>query len=257
MIGVGVGIPFNRTSFGGAPSFTNTKSLLFDGVDEYVDCGSPTIVDGATNLSFSCWVKFNANALYAPFGYRGASGLAADIIHPLWQHTAGRLDFKIGGGTVIGANGGLNSTGVWYHIVCVYDGTQGVNSDRADLYINGVSTKASVTGTIGTSLGTFSGGASDRVFNIGKYNGITYEVNGYIDEVSIFDYTLTSGQVTSIYNSGVPTDLNNTSGVTAPVHWWRCGDGDTFPTINDVGTTGGNNGTMTNQEVGDIVTVTP
>ena len=79
----------------------------------------------------------------------------------------------------------------------------------------------------------------------------------YLDEVSIFDYELTSGQVTSIYNSGTPTDLDNTSGVTAPVHWWRMGDGDTFPTITDVGTTGGNDGTMTNMESGDIVTDTP
>jgi hypothetical protein len=35
------------------------------------------------------------------------------------------------------------------------------------------------------------------------------------------------------------------------------GDGDTYPTITDVGTTGGNNGTMTNQEVGDIVSDVP
>ena len=82
--------------------------------------------------------------------------------------------------------------------------------------------------------------------------------DGNIDEVGFFDYSLTSGQVTSLYNSGVPTDLDNTSGVTAPVHWWRMGDGsDTITTINDVGTTGGNNGTPTNMEAGDIVTDTP
>ena len=41
-----------------------------------------------------------------------------------------------------------------------------------------------------------------------------------------------------------------------PEHFYPV-DGSTYPTINDLGETGGNNGTMTNMESGDIVTDTP
>ena len=33
--------------------------------------------------------------------------------------------------------------------------------------------------------------------------------------------------------------------ICSPVSWWRCGDGDTSPTLTDNGS-GGNDGTMTN-----------
>ena len=45
------------------------------------------------------------------------------------------------------------------------------------------------------------------------------------------------------------TDLN-------PIAWYRMGDGDTYPTITDNGS-GGNDGTMTNMDAGDIVSDVP
>jgi hypothetical protein len=39
----------------------------------------------------------------------------------------------------------------------------------------------------------------------------------------------------------IPTDLSTYN----PISWWRCGDGDTAPTLTDNGS-GGNDGTMTN-----------
>jgi len=64
---------------------------------------------------------------------------------------------------------------------------------------------------------------------------------GGIDEVSVFTSELSQSNITSIYNSGVPNDISSLS----PLSWWRCGDGDTAPTLTDNGS-GGNNGTMTN-----------
>ena len=39
------------------PPFANTKSLLFDGVDDYLNLGRVTAMEGATNFSASMWVK--------------------------------------------------------------------------------------------------------------------------------------------------------------------------------------------------------
>ena len=46
------------------------------------------------------------------------------------------------------------------------------------------------------------------------------EFNGNLDEISIFSAELTSGQVSTYYNSGVPTDLTGQSNL---IHWWRMG----------------------------------
>ena len=40
-----------------------------------------------------------------------------------------------------------------------------------------------------------------------------------------------------------------------PDHWWRMGDGDTFPTLTDVN--GGLDATMVNMTVADIVSDVP
>jgi len=79
-------------------------------------------------------------------------------------------------------------------------------------------------------------------FKIGRND--EYGVNwlGNIDEVALWN-TDESANVSSIYNSGVPNNLNDLSN--PPLSWWRCGDGDTSPTLTDNGS-GGNDGTMTN-----------
>lgn len=255
MIGVGTGMfLINPFLYQSASAFTNDYSLLFDGVDEYVDCGQPTIFDGATNWTISYWVKFASSGFYCPVGYRPA-GAGTTFIQQIYQHTGSRVDFKIGSAYQRTAASSI-LTNTWYHFVQVYDGTQGVNADRLKVYIDGVLASVTTSGTFPTSMDTMSGGVSDRVLNIGKYNGGVYETNGYIDEVAIFDYSLNATQVSDLYNSGTPTDLSVAAGG-APEHWWRCGDGDTFPTLTDNGDTGGFDGTMTNMESGDITTDVP
>lgn len=239
------------------PSFTNEKSLDFDGVDEFVDCGQPTVFDGATNWSISFWLKFDTNGNYSPVGYRGGSEAPNTNIQFLWANTISRMQFSIGSAyhrTSVASN---VVSGAWRHFVAVYDGTQGTNADRLKIYVDGSFDTPSLTsGTFPTSMNAaMSGGASDRVFNIGKYNGGVYEIDGKVDEVAIFNYSLGASDITTMYNSGTAYDLDLLT--TPPVHWWRCGDGDTFPTITDVGTVGGFDGTMTNMESGDIVTDVP
>jgi len=90
---------------------------------------------------------------------------------------------------------------------------------------------------------------------IAKYAG---SINGYmrngckVDEVSIFDSDQSSN-ISSIYNSGVPFDLVTLG--TNPLHWWRMGDGDTFPTLED--SIGSADFTMTNMTSSNIVSDVP
>jgi len=72
----------------------------------------------------------------------------------------------------------------------------------------------------------------------------------------VWNKELSLAEVTEIYNGGAPTNLLAHSAAANLVGWLRMGDGDTFPTLTD-NSTGGNDGTMTNMEAGDIVNDAP
>lgn len=242
----------NPYIYGAAAGFTNDKSLLFDGVDEYVDCGTLSETASSSAFSYSMWVKPTATSVKQYIW--GANSTTATF--NALQYSASNLLilFINGTGNYVFTPANLLTINNWHHISVVYNGSLTGNLNRAKIYVDGVD---SGTSSVGGIPATTSATIHKNYIASTPLPGASETFNGNIDEFAFFDYALSSSQVTSLYNSGTPTDLDNTSGVTAPVHWWRMGDGDTFSTITDVGTTGGNNGTMTNMEAGDITTDVP
>jgi hypothetical protein len=121
----------------------------------------------------------------------------------------------------------------WHHILMTYDGSSSVSGVK--IYIDGVSDTLTTSGTLSATT------LNSSPFNIGARNSNSLFATATIDEVSVFNTELSSSDVTSIYNSGVPNDISSLS----PVSWWRCGDNDTAPTLTDNGSAS-NDGTMTN-----------
>ena len=100
------------------------------------------------------------------------------------------------------------------------------------------------------------GGEADVQSYIGGQANGYNDWNGNIDEVAFWGNTvLDADAIAVLYNSGVPIALDSDSGNYDNsgdlTHWWRMGDGDTYPTITD--NEGSINGTMTNMTSGDIV----
>ena len=93
--------------------------------------------------------------------------------------------------------------GIWYNIICVYNGSNII------IYINGTQqgTPTAITGTVL---------ANTNNCLIGERG--TEHFSGIIDEVSYFDKALTPTEITSI--SAAPTDLTDLS----PIAWYRMGD---------------------------------
>ena len=228
-----------------APSFSNTKSLVFDGVDDYVDCGTNLALLGSA-CTFSAWVKMTDATSFRILH----KGIAASREYAFGMGTSDTLFFVLYNGSTkyiaqVSTSTMTSYQGSWIHICATYDGS--TNASGIKLYVNG-----SVFGSSALSAGSYtapSANANGDVY-IGRYN-IEY-ANGHIDEVAVFNSELSASNVTSIYNSGSPADLTSFS----PISWWRNGDGDTYPTLNDNGS-GSNNGTMTNMTSGDIVTDVP
>ena len=75
-----------------------------------------------------------------------------------------------------------------------------------------------------------------------------------VDELAIFNSDQ-SANISDIYNSGSPFDLSTLT--TEPTHWWRMGDGDTYPNLQDSGTAGNCVFVMYNMTSADIVNDVP
>jgi hypothetical protein len=231
--------------------FTNCKSLVFDGTDDFVNIGTTSL--GITNaISISAWVKIPTT------NTGGASPNIQQIICEdttagvgrnwvlNWRHQS--VSNKYFTFAVFHTNGSvsaISSTGIvpndnqWHHLLATYDGTSNANGMK--LYVDGIlfqitagSTGIRSTSSVEPSIGSLT-------------NGSSWFFEGNIDEVAVWNSDQ-STNASTIYNSGVPNDLSTLN----PLSWWRMGDGDTFPTLTDNGS-GGNNGTMTNMSSDSIV----
>ena len=219
-------IGFGQGAKIGGSSFSNTKSILLDGIDDFVTFGDISDIENINALSIGFWFKYNsistsADGLITKDGLPRANGNWYISL----QSNQVRFLLKTANG-----QDGLNSTtlssGTWYHTLCVWNGS------TMKIYINGtLSNSISVTNATGTL-----GSANDSV-RIGRR--INERLDGSIDEVAMWSNDQSANA--SAIGSTLPTDLSSYS----PLHWWRCGDGDTSQTLTDNGS-GGNDGTMTN-----------
>jgi len=233
----------NITGSGGAVPFTNTKSILLDGVDDLVTMGDvlDTSNTGASAFSISAWYK--------------TSDSGTQIIASKWSNSSpyegyglyltsvSKMTFYIGsfsGNAYIQKRSNQTNSftdGNWHHVVATYDGSRAASGVK--IYVDGSEI------TLNTVKDVAPNGvdnAQEFVIGVrGKASSYALPFDGNIDEVAYFTSELSASDVTTIYNSGVPNDISSLS----PVGWWRCGDGDTSPTLTDNGS-GSNNGTMTN-----------
>jgi hypothetical protein len=231
-----------------APSFTNTYSLNFDGVDDVVAMGDVLDManDGTDAFSISVWFKTTSSATYQEVVAKQDGGgwyngyaiyIKSGTEFRFFLGTIQGSEYIMGKSTIATLNDGN-----WHHMVVTYDGSQA----RAgfQVYHNGSAISNSnlrdVTPTDVANSADFMIGARGTGGSPALY------FDGNIDETSYFTSELSSSDVTSIYNSGVPNDISSLS----PVGWWRMGEEGTWSggrewILTDQGS-GGNDGTSVN-----------
>lgn len=212
----------------GTPSFSNTKSILLDGIDDFVTMGNPASLQITGNMSISTWINTTDSSSYEIIV--GKDGILSGTRSYFLFRSGSNAKFLIfRGGSAFSVTGTSTiNDGNWHHIVGVNDGT------NLKIYVDGA------LETTTTSGGSIDNG--NNPFYIGRRGGTSANqghFSGLIDETSIFNAELSASDVTSIYNSGVPNDISSLS----PLSWWRF-EG-TGTTATDSGS-GGNNGTLTN-----------
>ena len=231
-------------------------SLQMDGIDEYIS----VLNNGfglTTAITVSAWVKVPSGG---GSGFDFYTFIAEDDFGGTFRNwyfgwRAGYDDFYFSvfhsdnTSTELYSNVGDINDGKWHHVVGVFDGTTSANAFK--LYVDNVAgqTTAGSTGINNASV--------DALIGATKSSAPARKFEGQISNVSVFNTSLTSAQVKTLYNEHKPFDLN-TFAVT-PVSWWRLGSVNTFynstttefTVLDEVGT---NNGTSVNMEQGDLVT---
>ena len=218
----------------GGSSFENIQSIELDGIDAYVDCGNVTTLNGQTNITISLWFKQDSSVTgpQYPISKYGTGGSQLLVSY----RVGGQIDVLLGGvGLFRSANNINYSDGNWHNMVITYDSSRTNIYNRTALRIDDVDIAHSTFRQSSASIAS-----STANLNIGRrteYN--FYEWNGLLDEVAIWNRTLTPTEITEIYNNGVPTDLSSYS----PNNWWRF-EG-TGTTATDSGSNA-NDGTLIN-----------
>jgi hypothetical protein len=221
---------------GGAP-FTNTYSLDFDGVDDYVDCGDITELDNVTSASWSMWANSNITSSYHNLISCFSTGFNQYLVRQYSTRLEVYISQSSGTLRLMNKSNFSFTAGTWFHIAIIYDESEASNSDKVKVYIDGALQANTVAGFALTSMNTSRGNSTE----IGKAGGYTTkQYNGNIDEAAIFNSAVSIGDLWN--GSGEPTDLSLLS--TPPVHWYRFEEG-SGTTANDSGSEA-NDGTLIN-----------
>lgn len=239
-------LPISGANPFSAPSdYVNVYSTDFDGINQYVNFGTIADIqfDRLDPFSFAFWSKFPAVASTTHILGNWTSSLG-------WRarlQATGEMSFQFTGST---GNLAIETTATydddtWRHFAITYDGTS--SAAGATIYVNGSS-----VGTTTLSDTLSAGGTNTQNLIAGATGTPSQYYTGNLDEIAIFDDELTSGEITTLYNGGTVKDL---TGSTHIIHWWKMGDGDTFPTILDQ--IGSLNGSMVNMAAGNFVMDVP
>lgn len=254
------------------PAFANSKSIQFQNQDwlganaALLDSvlGRTTNGSGgsdAWSISFYFKPGTSSNNNQTVFYYGGAT---SNDGHILVRHRGNDNNLTLFYGTAFNnlelttPSSSLSSSN-WNHVLITYDGgTTGSSSGsindyygRFAIYIDG---SLQSTTKSNSNFG-YTGSISGSNLRVGRYTSGNYMRNSCkVDELAIWDSDQSSN-VATIYNSGAPFDLSTLG--TQPKHWWRMGDGDTFPNLQDSGTEANCTFVMYNMTVADIVNDVP
>ena len=231
--GAGIFNGFVIPASGGGSPFTNTYSLTFDGSLDYLS-GASTFseLDGQNKATFSMWVKWDNFSTYKILFNIARDTTQSNMVATLTATNTGGLRFHIfSSARYLYSNTGILTPNTWHHIMVCVDLTDVLVANRGIIFVDGVNQTASGFSQLNETIFP----TSNSPLYVGEDKNSWYNPHlGQIDEFAMWVGTDQRANVSDIYNGGVPFDLSTLA--TAPDHWWRMGDGDTFSTewtIND------------------------
>ncbi|RKY30569.1 MAG: hypothetical protein DRP74_06750 [Candidatus Omnitrophota bacterium] len=222
-----------------------SKYINFDGNSEYINCSDALDYNVTDPFSISLWIRYNtpdSDYIIYPFITKFLS--LFDVYGIVGYILNGKIYFELydeNNDQVSKVTSERFNDGNWHHIVLTNDGTN--DHTGLAIYIDGSLTTGSGWGSnIGNVRNSFDcliGGHEDVCFV------------GDIDEVSIWNKSLSLSEIQELYNNKIRNyDITTHSSYINCQNWWKMGENDEYPMITDQ--VGNNNGNMTNMESDDI-----
>jgi len=181
-------------------------ALDLNGVNDYVDAGSPAALDDLGVKTIAAWInrKDIINSQYIALkGYTGGQGG--------WEFyarrstggvSANRLGYNhewsasTSGTAIWYGSTDLGTTTAWYHVAVVYDSTSSTNTP--DMYVNGIKQMVFV------EQGALGSEGSDAANNL-TLGGVPGESGDMVlDDAYIYDRALSAAEILQLYYRGAP-----------------------------------------------------
>ncbi|VVB60545.1 Concanavalin A-like lectin/glucanases superfamily protein [uncultured archaeon] len=186
----------NNDSSGWTSSGKFGNGLNFDGVNDYVAVGGPASLNfNGSSFSTSAWFKIgvltSAWKTIASRGDSGTNGYGIEISSGNYYTCS--VDGSNSGGANWHLSSGTPTLNVWHNIVCVYSW-----NDNLYMYVDGVLLANSTAYMKNVSAGGIS---NTNTFNIGSHAASLWYFNGTIDEVRIYNRSLSASEIAFQYQS--------------------------------------------------------
>lgn len=167
------------------------NALTFDGVNDFVNCGTSASLKPTTAITVSAWAYIpSALGAFTAFVKQNPGNLG-------WSLEGSSTKFWIYTGSWTSSRGTTLSFNTWHHVAATYDGAY------IRLYVDGIEITPAVAKT-GAIL--YGGDSSDGLCAVGhdSYDptNIARHFKGTMDEVAIYARALTAGEITQLYNAG-------------------------------------------------------
>ncbi|MBL7014718.1 MAG: T9SS type A sorting domain-containing protein [Candidatus Marinimicrobia bacterium] len=209
---------------------SNTHSLSFDGVDDYVIINSSPELSGLSQFTLNLWLLkpsnsnvSNVESIVNKFGSGGQNGSNYEFdFYGEWQNSISMGIKTTENNTfTVGIPGSSLQLDQWQNVAITYDG------EYMKSYLDGQ--LMNTTSAYGTLLTT------SEPINIGRYFG-GYYFEGNIDEISFWNVALAESQIQSYMTTSPAV------GETGLVAYWNFNEG-SGATASDA-TSNGNDGTI-------------
>ena len=164
---------------------TNGGAFLFDGTNDYVDCGYNSLINNATQMTIECWYKsLNIGVEGILFNTNSVS-----LTNPINGYHMEIYQSKIllqvfPSGSYTQSTTTLSSN-IWYQLVSTY------NSGAVNYYVNGQSA--------GTASYTFTSSTANLI--LGRYPNGLYSLNGQLANVKFYNRALTLQEILQNYHA--------------------------------------------------------
>ena len=166
----------------------------FDGVNDYIKVSNSPEMNITDNITLSAWVKTKYIGTEQKIMNREFSVSQG---YELFLDAGGHAYFRLG--TTGSTTSPVLSADQWYYVVGTFDKDAGSNNIK--LYINGILNSSS------TGTGSITDYENDLY--IGTRESATAPFNGTIDEVKIYNYSLSPEQIKANYEAGLAGHGNN------------------------------------------------